>query len=225
MSDPASSDGASRQPAPDAVAEAHVMVVDDDARIRDLLARFLVQRGYRVSAAKDAAHARRLMTALNFDLLIVDVMMPGEDGLSLTRSIEGRMPVLVLTAQGDIENRIAGLEAGADDYLSKPFEPRELLLRMAAILRRAHAAPPSTGPRFVRLGDARFDVTRGELAREGEPEAPVRLTTAETALMRLFARRPNEAISRAELLAELGGEAAGDAAVAERAVDVQITRL
>ena len=199
---------------------AHVLVIDDDARIRELLQRFLARNGYRVTAAKDAAHARRILSGLAFDLMIVDVMMPGEDGMSFTRSIRGSTPtpILMLTARSDTEDRIAGLESGVDDYLPKPFEPRELLLRVAAILRRA-AAPPPERPRTVALGDALYDIARGELSRGG---VPVRLTTTESALMRVLCRAPNEPVSRAALVEALGG---GESAAQERAVDVQITRL
>ncbi|MEL6980723.1 MAG: response regulator transcription factor, partial [Pseudomonadota bacterium] len=205
--------------------DAHILVVDDDERIRGLLKKFLVSKGHRVTEARDAAHARRLFAMLAFDLLVVDVMMPGEDGLSFTRWVDGRTPVMLLTARGGIEERIAGLEAGADDYLPKPFEPRELALRIEAILRRANAAPATTRSRPIPLGGARFDAERGELWR-GEEE--VRLTTAEVAMMRLLAQRVNQPVSRAELLAEMwsDGAAAGEAdAAQERAVDVQITRL
>jgi two-component system phosphate regulon response regulator OmpR len=200
----------------------HVLVVDDDARIRDLLKRFLTRNGYLVTAARDAAHASRLLDSLAFDLLVVDVMMPGEDGFSFTRRIRGKLdtPILLLTARGATGDRIEGLEAGADDYLAKPFEPRELLLRIAAILRRAAPPPlPDAAPKTLTLGEARFDILRGELRRGS---AVIRLTSTEQALMRVFARQPNETISRARLAEELGGSA-GE--VQERAVDVQITRL
>jgi len=201
---------------------AHLLVVDDDERIRALLTKFLSRNGYMVSAARDAAHARRLIDGLVFDLLIVDVMMPGEDGLALTRDLRDRIgtPVLLLTARGEAEDRISGLEAGADDYLPKPFEPRELLLRVAAILRRAAPVVEKPGPpQTLTLGAVRYDVGRGELWRG---EEMVRLTTSESALMRAFARTPNLAISREALVGELGG---GTGAAQERAVDVQITRL
>jgi len=200
----------------------HVLVVDDDARIRDLLKRFLTRNGYLVTAARDAAHASRLLDSLAFDLLVVDVMMPGEDGVSFTRRIRDNLdtPILLLTARGETGDRIEGLEAGADDYLAKPFEPRELLLRIAAILRRA-APPqlPDAAPKTLTLGEARFDILRGELTRGDEV---IRLTSTEQALMRVFSRQPNEPVSRARLAEELGGSA-GE--VQERAVDVQITRL
>ena len=199
----------------------HILVVDDDARIRGLLSKYLARNGYLVTGARDAAHARRLLSGLAFDLLVVDVMMPGEDGLSLVRDTlpDHRTPVLILTARGEADDRILGLEAGADDYLAKPFEPRELLLRVAAILRRA--APPAKPqpPRTLTLGGARYDIARGQLWRDG---APVRLTTSEVALMRALSRQPNAPISRAALVTALSGAEAG---ASERAVDVQITRL
>lgn len=205
----------------------HVLVIDDDERIRTLLKRFLDRKGYRVTEARDAAHARRLIGALDFDVLIVDVMMPGEDGFSLTRWVAGRMPVILLTARGETESRIEGLEAGADDYLPKPFEPKELMLRMEAILRRARSPSAPTGRVLeVKLGALRFNVERGELWRGQEL---VHLTTAETALMRLLARRRDEPISRLELLAEVATQEIDarsiDSAAQERAIDVQITRL
>ena len=201
---------------------AHILIVDDDQRIRTLLRQFLIKNGYLVTEARDAAHARRVLSGLAFDLLIVDVMMPGEDGFSLTRGIrdEVEAPILLLTARGDTEDRITGLEAGADDYLPKPFEPRELLLRVGAILRRAAIVPSQDEPpKTLSLGETRYDIGRGELWRGDQP---VRLTSTEAALMRVFARAPNEALSRARLVEELGGAAGG---AQERAVDVQITRL
>ena len=200
----------------------HVLVVDDDQRIRDLLKRFLSRNGYLVTVARDAAHASRLLDSLSFDLMIVDVMMPGEDGVAFTRRIRDAIttPILLLTARGEADDRITGFEAGADDYLAKPFEPRELLLRTAAILRRAAPpAPPASAPKTLTLGETSYDVLRGELRRGDQA---VRLTSTEQALMRVFSRRPNEPVSRIRLAEELGGTN-GD--VQERAVDVQITRL
>jgi two-component system, OmpR family, phosphate regulon response regulator OmpR len=200
----------------------HILVVDDDARIRDLLKRFLSRNGYLVTVAREAAHASRLLESLAFDMLVIDVMMPGEDGFSLTRRIRGEIdtPILLLTARNETGDRIEGLEAGADDYLPKPFEPRELLLRIAAILRRAAPPPvPDAPPKTLMLGEAHFDILRGELKRG---EEVVRLTSTEQALMRVFSRQPNEPVSRTRLAEELGGSA-GE--VQERAVDVQITRL
>ncbi|MEM6621225.1 MAG: response regulator [Pseudomonadota bacterium] len=201
---------------------AHILVVDDDQRIRDLLKRFLARNGYLVSVARDAAHATRLLESLAFDLLVVDVMMPGEDGFSFTRRVRSdvEVPILLLTARGETGDRIEGLEAGADDYLPKPFEPRELLLRVAAILRRAvPVAPEPPQPKALALGETVYDILRGELSRG---EEAVRLTSTEQALMRVFSRQPNEPVSRTRLAEELGG-ASGE--VQERAVDVQITRL
>jgi two-component system phosphate regulon response regulator OmpR len=202
-------------------AQAHLLVVDDDERIRGLLQKFLIRNGYLVSVARDAEQARRLMAGLDFDLIVLDVMMPGEDGIALTRDLRKRLqvPILLLTAKGEAANRIEGFEAGADDYLVKPFEPKELLLRVGAILRRvpkASAADPA--PRVLHLGAVRYDMDRGELWRGHDL---VRLTATEAALMRLFAAAPGEAISRERLVADLGREDAAQ----ERAVDVQITRL
>ncbi len=204
----------------------HILVVDDDSRIRGLLKKYLSNNGYNVSEARDADHARRLLGGLTFDLLVVDVMMPGEDGFSLTKAIRQTMhtPVILLTARSEAEDRIEGLEVGADDYLPKPFEPRELLLRISAILRRsadpieetAVVAPPKT----LSLGLCRYDMTRGELWRG---EELIRLTTAESAMMRLMAREAGVAVSRAALLAEVGGNE--EPSAQERAIDVQVTRL
>lgn len=209
------------KPAADAT-PSHILIVDDDARIRDLLRRFLSRHGYLVTTARDAGHASRLLDNLAFDLLVVDVMMPGEDGFSFTKRIRQEVdaPVLLLTAKAEVGDRIEGLEAGADDYLSKPFEPRELLLRCAAILRRAMPqAEPEAPPKILTLGRNRYDIVRGELICEG---LPVRLTSTEQALMRVFSVNPNEPVSRERLAAELGGT---EGEVQERAVDVQITRL
>ncbi|MEM8698996.1 MAG: response regulator [Pseudomonadota bacterium] len=210
------------RPAPQDDTPCHILVIDDDARIRDLLKRFLSRNGYLVTIARDAGHASRLLVNLSFDLLIVDVMMPGEDGVAFTRRVRGEIetPVLLLTARGEASDRIKGLEAGADDYLPKPFEPRELLLRCAAILRRSLPRDePEAAPTSLMLGENSYDILRGELICDG---APVRLTSTEQALMRVFAKLPNEPISRERLSAELGSS---DNDVQERAVDVQITRL
>lgn len=203
------------------VPEAHLLVVDDDERIRGLLQKFLIRNGFLVSAARDAAQARRILTGLEFDLIVLDVMMPGEDGVSLTRDLRKRMttPILLLTAKGETANRIEGFEAGADDYLTKPFEPKELLLRINAILRRvpqARTADPA--PKVLHLGSVRYDMDRGEMWRG---QALVRLTATEAQLMRIFATQPGSPISRDRLVGDLGR----DDAAQERAVDVQITRL
>ncbi|GGH54920.1 DNA-binding response regulator [Frigidibacter albus] len=204
--------------------DAHLLIVDDDERIRGLLQKFLARNGFLVTAARDAAHARRLLSGLDFDMIVLDVMMPGEDGISLTRDLRRKMtvPILLLTAKGETAERIEGLEAGADDYLAKPFEPKELLLRINAILRRAPQAA-AKGPKFIHLGPVRYDLDRGEL---WQGDALVRLTATEAALMRIFAGKAGEPISRQTLVEELGRDKGGAAEQAqERAVDVQITRL
>jgi two-component system phosphate regulon response regulator OmpR len=206
--------------------QAHLLVVDDDERIRGLLQKFLIRNGFLVSVARDAAQARRLLGGLEFDLLVLDVMMPGENGIALTRDLRAKsgVPILLLTAKGESANRIEGLEAGADDYLVKPFEPKELLLRINAILRRVPAARPEVAvPKVLHLGAVRYDPERGELWRGDEP---VRLTATEAQLMRIFAARPGEPVSREALVGDLGTTEADSAEKAqERAVDVQITRL
>jgi two-component system phosphate regulon response regulator OmpR len=196
--------------------EHHLLIVDDDTRIRTLLQRYLSDAGYRVTAAKDAAEARQLMTSLDFDFIVLDVMMPGEDGFSLTKAIRetSNVPILLLTARGEAGDRIEGLERGADDYLPKPFEPRELLLRIATILRRA-GQPAEPVKQIIQLGLCRFDPERGELTREGKP---VKLTSAELQLMRLLAANPGQTFTRTDLSQRMGE-------VLERTVDVQITRL
>ena len=202
--------------------DAHLMIVDDDERIRVLLQKFLMRHGFLVTAARDAAHARRILTGLDFDMLILDVMMPGEDGLSLCRSIRetSQTPILLLTAKSETDNRIEGFEAGADDYLPKPFEPKELLLRINAILRRMPETPAEDSvPKILNLGDIRYDIERGEM---WQAEDLVRLTATEMQLMKIFSAKPGEPISRNKLVEELGRDR-GQAQ--ERAVDVQITRL
>lgn len=201
--------------------EAHLLIVDDDERIRGLLKTFLQRHGFLVSAARDAAHARRLLAGLDFDMIVLDVMMPGEDGVSLTRALREEIttPILLLTARGETSDRIAGLEAGADDYLSKPFEPKELLLRINAILRRLPQAPGGAGPKMLHLGAVRYDIDRGELWRG---EELIRLTATESQLMRIFSARQGEPVSRADLVEQLGRD---DGQAQERAIDVQITRL
>ncbi|WP_039019320.1 response regulator [Halocynthiibacter namhaensis] len=202
--------------------DAHLLIVDDDERIRTLLQKFLIRNGFLVSTARDAAHARKILSGLEFDLIIMDVMMPGEDGTTLTRSLREHLktPIILLTARGETEDRIQGLEAGADDYLAKPFEPRELLLRVNAILRRAPATQvQNQGPKVLNLGPVRYDVDRGEM---WQGEGLVRLTATESQLMRIFSEKPGAAVSRAQLVEDLG-RSGGQAQ--ERAVDVQITRL
>ncbi|AXI40749.1 response regulator [Sulfitobacter sp. SK011] len=202
--------------------DAHLLIVDDDERIRTLLQKFLMRNGFLVTAARDAGHARRILTGLDFDLIVLDVMMPGEDGLSLTRSLRETMqtPILLLTAKGETGNRIEGLEAGADDYLPKPFEPKELLLRINAILRRMpDTKAEDAAPKVMSLGAIRYDLERGEMWHGDEL---VRLTATEIQLMKIFSAEPGSPLSRAKLVEELGRDR-GQAQ--ERAVDVQITRL
>ncbi|MEM6480592.1 MAG: response regulator [Pseudomonadota bacterium] len=200
----------------------HLLIVDDDERIRDLLRKFLARQGFLVSVARDTQHARRVLSGLEFDLLVIDVMMPGEDGVSLTRDLRATIttPVLLLTAKGDTADRIAGLEAGADDYLPKPFEPKELLLRINAILRRMPDPEPElASPKVLNMGPIRFDIDRAELLRG---EDMIRLTATEMQLLRIFSEHLREPVSRAKLVEDLGRDK-GQAQ--ERAVDVQITRL
>ena len=194
----------------------HILVVDDDRRLRDLLTRFLSNSGFRVTSASDASEARRKLEGLEFDLLVVDVMMPGETGLSFTQSISksNDVPILLLTALADTENRIEGLEAGADDYLSKPFEPRELLLRINSILRRT-AKPEEPFIEQVRFGEYQFSVKRSELSLNGEL---VRLTEREREILKIFAGRPGGTVPRHELLGDVSS-------AGERKIDVQINRL
>lgn len=202
--------------------DAHLLIVDDDERIRDLLKKFLMRNGFLVTAARDAEHARRVLSGLDFDMIIMDVMMPGEDGVSLTRALREthETPILLLTAKGETEHRIAGLEAGADDYLPKPFEPKELLLRINAILRRMPETPAEdTIPNVLHLGPIRYDIERGEMWRGDDI---VRLTATESQLMKIFSACPGEPVSRNKLVEDLGRDR-GQAQ--ERAVDVQITRL
>ncbi len=194
----------------------HLLVVDDDRRLRDLLKRFLLEQGYRVTVAADAEDGLARMNGMAFDLLVVDVMLPNQSGLDFVEQIRrtSQVPVLMLTALGDPAERIRGLEAGADDYLAKPFEPRELLLRIEAILRRSEQAQ-ATGSREIRYGEFVFDPIRGLLTRNARPIA---LTSSEVALLRIFTSSPGLTISRAEL-AERTGTTEG------RAIDVQVTRL
>ena len=197
----------------------HLLIVDDDDRIRDLIKRYLAREGFRVTTAAHAQSARRVLELFDVDLLVLDVMMPGETGFELTHWLrgqpgqKGRTPVLILTARDQPTDRIEGLSLGADDYLAKPFEPQELVLRISAILRRTGA--PSTASRRLSLGRCLFDAERGELFRD---EEPVRLTEAEAQLLKRLARAPNAPVER-HLLGSGSSDAAG------RAVDIQVTRL
>lgn len=196
--------------------EPHIFVIDDDDRLRSLIARYLSEHGFIVATAANASDARKKMESLAFDLIILDLMMPGESGLDFAADLRRRstVPILMLTAMGEPDDRVAGFERGADDYLVKPFDPRELLLRIGSILRRA--PPPTALASPVQIGRRVFDLERGELFEE---DRPIRLTSVETALLRALATRPGVPISREELI-ELTGAAGGD-----RAVDVQVTRL
>jgi two-component system phosphate regulon response regulator OmpR len=194
----------------------HLLVVDDDSRLRDLLQRYLSANGFRVTTASDAAEARKMLGSIAFDAMVLDVMMPGESGIDFAQSLRPQFdfPVLMLTALGQSADRITGLESGADDYLAKPFEPRELALRLTSLLRRSNGprVPPH---REVRMGPCVFDPERGELRRNGKP---VKLTSAESQLLKLFAANAGRSFSRPALKARLG-------VALERSVDVQVNRL
>jgi two-component system phosphate regulon response regulator OmpR len=196
----------------------HLLIVDDDDRIRELLKEYLAREGYRVTGAAHAAAAKRLLELIEFDLIVLDVMMPGESGFDLTswvrdQALLSRTPVLLLTARGDPDDRIEGLSRGADDYMSKPFDPRELGLRIEAILRRTGGKPMT--PREIKLGPAVFDMERLELTRDG---APLRLTEAEAQLLKTLAIHAHSPVERMTLSPDT-------ADITGRAVDVQVTRL
>jgi two-component system, OmpR family, phosphate regulon response regulator OmpR len=196
--------------------EPHLLIVDDDVRLLELLRRYLSENGFRVTTAPDAGKARLRLESFAFDLVVLDVMMPGESGLDLTRELRHgrRLPVLLLTAMAEPEDRVNGLEQGADDYLSKPFEPRELVLRIRNLLQRRPVADAPA--REIRFGGCRFDLGRNELFRGSEP---VHLTAAEAGLLASLAQRPGEPVSREEL--SLSAPFSGSV----RNVDVQMTRL
>jgi two-component system phosphate regulon response regulator OmpR len=197
--------------------DSHILVVDDDSRLRQLLSRYLADNGYMVSTAADAAEARRQLASMEFDVIVLDVMMPGENGIDLTRGLraENDVPILLLTAMGDTQHRISGLDAGADDYIGKPFEPRELLLRIASVLRRTSREAPREAKQ-VRFGRFCFDLDRQELLENG---TVVYLTSAEAQLLAILARHKGETLSR-EAMADLSGSEGN-----LRTIDVQITRL
>ena len=194
----------------------HLLIVDDDSRIRELLAKYLGEHGFRVTTASNAADARHRLSGLAFDLLIVDVMMPGENGIELTRSLRETMtvPILMLTARAEADSRIEGLESGADDYLPKPFEPRELLLRINNILKRGQV-PATPLIEVVRFGPFTFHRERLELRKGSEP---VHLTDRERQIMAIFAASPGDTVPRNALIGN-------DGPSGERTVDVQINRL
>ena len=191
----------------------HLLVVDDDTRIRNLLKQFLTEHGFRITVAGNADEARR---KLDFDLIVLDVMMPGESGIELTKSLrsEKDVPILMLTALSETDSRISGLEAGADDYLPKPFDPRELILRVNNILRRGGSQPTPKLEQIV-FGPYTFQIARRELKKGGEP---LKLTDREQEILAIFAERAGETIPRHELVA-------GESDVGERTIDVQINRL
>lgn len=208
----------------------HILVVDDDDRLRDLLTRYLGENGFNVSAARDAATARASLAGLQFDLIVLDVLMPGEKGVDLARSLRdagSKVPILLLTALSETEDRIAGLEAGVDDYLAKPFEPRELVLRIEAILRRygelpepADTSSPDPADNVASFGAFRFDMTRMILQRGDDH---IYLTTAEQALLAALIRRRGQTTSRELLQGMISGNAIDPGA--SRSIDVQVTRL
>lgn len=200
----------------------HILVVDDDRRIRDLTARFLSEQGFNVVTANNSADARDKMKSLAFDLLVLDIMMPGENGLELTTSLraESDVPILLLTARSETEDRIAGLETGADDYLTKPFEPKELVLRIQSILKRARlGAQAAPQRRVLRFGELLFELDRRRLFRG---EEPVYLTEAETDLFAKLAERAGDVVSREEISSSA---AEGEDSSGSRQVDVLVTRL
>ncbi|MBB54348.1 MAG: DNA-binding response regulator [Magnetovibrio sp.] len=194
----------------------HILVIDDDARLRELLVKFLSDSNFMVTGAKDAADARSRLVGLEFDLIVLDLMMPGENGLDFAQHLRktSSVPILMLTAMNETEDRIRGLEQGADDYLGKPFEPKELVLRITNILKRRPA--PKNTPSEIIMGDVTFRPARGELVCGG---LPVRLTDVESALLGALAQRPGEVFSREDLISQTGANGGG------RAVDVQVTRL
>lgn len=199
--------------------KSHILLVDDDERLRDLLRKFLLENGFFVSTAREAEHARKLIDLFLFDLIILDVMMPEEDGFSLAEFIRNGpiclkdVPILFLTAMGETENRITGLTRGADDYLSKPFDPRELLLRIQAILRRSHSLKNVS---TLSMGEVNYDLQFNRLMRN---RSPISLTTVESNLLKIFARHRGKTLTREDLVTEYEGD------LNPRTVDVQITRL
>jgi two-component system, OmpR family, phosphate regulon response regulator OmpR len=195
----------------------HILIVDDDRRLRDLLARFLKENGYRVTAASHAGEADSKREGLVFDAMVLDVMMPGENGLDFARRIRltSALPILMLTARADPSDRIKGLEIGVDDYLPKPFEPRELILRLGNILRRAPPLEEKTDPELIRFGVYEFRFERGDLLKNGEP---IRIAEREREILSILGHRANQNVPRDDLVQ-------GQPNASERTIDVQITRL
>ncbi|MGY3945238.1 response regulator [Aeromonas tecta] len=203
----------------------HILVVDDHSEIRDLLKRFLEQHGMRVSCARDGKEMKRLLDEREFDLLVLDLMMPGEDGLTLCRElrVKSRLPIIMLTAMGEETDRIIGLEMGADDYLAKPFNPRELLARIKAVMRRTQAEPqpvPEALTRDLRFDRWLLDINRRELV--DEEGVGMSLSTAEFDLLRVFLERPQRVLSRDQLLDLARGR---EAVAFDRAIDTLVSRL
>ena len=196
---------------------AHILVVDDDKRLRRLIQKYLKEQGFLVTGASSAQEARQRMTSLQFDLIVLDVMMPGEDGMSFAGAVrtDNEIPILMLTAMGEAEHRIQGLEHGVDDYMGKPFEPRELLLRVNAILRRA-PPPPDDSMHELSFGECRYDIARNTLVRDGNS---VHLTSAEAVLLRALALNANTPVQRSQLSNDENGNSN------PRTIDVQVTRL
>jgi two-component system phosphate regulon response regulator OmpR len=204
----------------------HLLVVDDDPRLRELLRRYLTENDFQVSTAQDAPSMNRLMQRQTFDLIILDLMLPGEDGLSIVRRLRGggeRTAIIMLTAKGDDVDRILGLEMGADDYLPKPFNPRELLARAHAVLRRQPPpevpGAPSAEPASIQFGTFHLDLALRKLTRAGQP---IPLTSGEFAVLKVFARHPRQALSRDKLMMLARGREYG---AFDRSLDVQISRL
>lgn len=203
-----------------------ILVVDDDVRLRDLLVRYLGEQGYAVHAAADGAAMDRLLVRERFDLIVLDLMLPGEDGLTICRRLRGQgenMPVIMLTAKGDEVDRIVGLEMGADDYLPKPFNPRELLARIHAVMRRLVPATPASAPaeaeNTVCFGDSRLELGTRRLTRDG---AAVPLTSGEFALLHVLVTHPRQPLSRDKLMELARGR---EMDVFDRSIDVQVSRL
>ena len=199
-----------------------MLLVDDDTRIREILQKYLIDQGYWCTTASGPAAADRLLLLLRFELIIMDVMMPHEDGINFTRRLRKKMniPVIMLSAKGEVEDRIAGLSAGADDYLPKPFGPRELVLRIEAVLRRAQTEDIDEGfGGEVRFGEFSFNLKRGELLRG---DLPVRLTGSEIAILRQLAQSPNNPVERRKLGDETDEELSFRQ---ERGIDMKISRL
>ncbi|OGI43094.1 MAG: two-component system response regulator OmpR [Candidatus Muproteobacteria bacterium RBG_16_64_11] len=204
-----------------AIATEHLLVVDDDPRLRELLARYLGEQGFRVSAVADGAAMDALLARARPDLVILDLMLPGEDGLSIARRLRARdnTPIIILSARGEDVDRIVGLEVGADDYLPKPFNPRELLARIRAVLRRPATASPATTDGIHRFGPFTLDVTRHTLVRDGQE---ISLTAGEFALLRVLAGHPNRVLTRDQLIEHLKGY---ERSAFDRSIDVRVTRL